>query len=70
MSKDRDWVDELIALGIGALAAYFLIKILSPEKEGRERIVICPYCRQTIKKWAIQCPHCRTRLRGGAPFTR
>jgi hypothetical protein len=27
-----------------------------------ERIEVCPYCGQQIRKWAIRCPYCRSDL--------
>ncbi len=63
MSNDDDWVEGLIALGIGALAVYFLAKIVSSDKEN-SKISVCPYCGSSIKKWAIECPVCRKKLRG------
>lgn len=62
MSDDNDWLDTLIALGIGALAAYFLLKKLSSDGEAQERIEVCPYCGRQIRKWAIKCPYCRSDL--------
>lgn len=68
MSKDREWVDDLISLGIGALAAYFLWKTLSHDKDSPERIEVCSYCGRQIKKWAIKCPYCRLSLPRRAPL--
>ena len=68
MSEDSDWIDDLIALGIGALAAYFLWKILFPDKNVQERIEMCPYCGRQIKKWAIKCPYCRSSLPRRVPI--
>ena len=57
--SDDDWVEDLITLGIGALAAYFLYKAITSDKIER-----CPYCNAQIKKWAVECPKCRRRLPG------
>lgn len=67
MSKEDDWVTKLIKLGIGALAVYFLYKILTSE-ENDEEINRCPYCGAFIKKWAVKCPKCRRTLPGRALF--
>ncbi len=64
MSEDEGgWVNELIKLGVGALAVYFLVKILSNKDENKNSIDICPYCGNPIKKWAVVCPSCRKRIR-------
>jgi len=60
--SDDDWVEDLVALGIGALAAYFLYKAIT--KSGEENVDRCPYCHTQIKKWAVECPKCRRRLPG------
>ena len=61
--SDDDWVEDLIALGIGALAAYFLYRALKGDP-SEEKIERCPYCYTPIKKWAIECPKCRRKLPG------
>jgi len=68
MSEDSDWVDDLITLGIGALAAYFLWKRFSSDGVSQGRIEMCPYCRRQIKKWAIKCPYCRSDLPSRARY--
>jgi len=70
VSKKRHWIDDLIALGIGAAAIYFLAKILSSGQVIKEKISVCPYCGQPIKKWALECPNCRRRLPGRTSFAR
>ena len=59
--KDDNWVDTLIKIGIGALAVYFLAKLLEGGRKDQE-IVVCPNCGTRITKWARQCPNCRTNL--------
>jgi DNA-directed RNA polymerase subunit RPC12/RpoP len=63
MSDDEDWIEDLIALGIGALAAYFLYKVITSNKK-EDKIERCPYCGSEIKKWAIECPRCRRKIPG------
>lgn len=64
MTEDNDsWVEDLIVLGIGALAVFFLAKVLSTNSDHDE-ITNCPFCGAQIKKWAIECPVCRRKLRG------
>jgi len=67
MSKKKDWIEDLIALGIGALAIYFLVKILSPTGQEDRNNIRCPHCGNIIKKWAIECPICRRKIRS-SPF--
>ena len=57
-SKDDDWVDDLLKLGLGILAISFLAKLT----EGGQQITICPYCNGQIKKFARTCPTCRNEL--------
>jgi len=61
--KDEDdWIEDLIVLGIGALAGYFLYKVATTK--NREEIHRCPYCGVEIRKWAVECPNCRRKIRG------
>jgi len=60
-SRRRQWVDDLIVLGVGALAVYFFVKLMSSTDE--EKITRCPHCGSPIKKWAITCSVCRRRIR-------
>ncbi|MHA1973974.1 MAG: hypothetical protein ACTSW1_13330 [Candidatus Hodarchaeales archaeon] len=69
MSENNDdWIEGLIKLGIGALAVYFLVKILSKKDQDSSSIDSCPYCGAPIKKWAVVCPSCRRRIRS-TPIT-
>lgn len=58
--SNDDWIDDLIKLGLGAIALSLLGKLL----EGSQRMGItnCPYCGQEIQKWSRFCPRCRTPL--------
>ena len=58
--KNDDWLDALIALGLGALAIYFVGKLL--EGGRNEPVTTCPRCGASINKWAKQCPRCRMNL--------
>ena len=60
--NDDDWVEDLIALGIGLLAIHFIGKLLEPDKSNRERKTKCPKCGTEIKKWARKCPACRFNI--------
>jgi len=63
MSKKKDdLIDNLIEIGIGALAVYFLVKILSKKDQKGGSISRCPHCGYPIKKWAVVCPSCRKRI--------
>ena len=68
MSKDDDWIENLIKLGIGALAVFFLVKLLTQDQERSGQVSRCPYCGSPIKKWALECPRCRKRLPSRTPF--
>ena len=59
-NKEEDWLEELIKLGLGAIALSLLGKLL----EGGQAPTIssCPYCGQEIRKWSRMCPRCRTLL--------
>jgi len=59
--KDDDWVGDLIKLGIGLLAIYFMSKLLESGKK-QEEVKICPNCGARVKKWARTCPVCRSNL--------
>ena len=59
--NDDDWVEDLIKLGIGLLAIYFIGKLLEPSKSNTEQ-TNCPKCGARIRKWARKCPVCRTKL--------
>jgi len=64
MSEDEgDWIDDLITLGIGALAVYFLVKLVSNKGRDSGTIKLCPHCGYEIRKWAVVCPSCRKRIR-------
>ena len=64
MSEDEDdWIDSLIKLGIGALAVYFLVKLVSNKDQENSAIRWCPHCGAEIRKWAVVCPSCRKRIR-------
>lgn len=57
--RDDKWVDDLLKLGLGALAIYLLGKLA----EGAQpQITRCPYCGWSIGKWARTCPKCRNIL--------
>ncbi|MGI0086811.1 MAG: hypothetical protein ACREBI_02475 [Nitrosotalea sp.] len=58
--KDDDWVDAAIAVGIGALALYFLKKL--SEGAQPETQQTCPYCGTVAGKWARACSNCRNTL--------
>jgi ribosomal protein L40E len=60
--EDDDWVEDLIKLGIGLLAIYFVGKLMEPNKSNNEQETNCPKCGARIKKWAMKCPVCRTKL--------
>jgi len=60
--KDDDWVEKLIKLGIGLLAIYFIGKLIEQTQGNTEQDVNCPKCGARIKKWALKCPVCRTKL--------
>ena len=54
------WIDELIELGIGAAATYYLGLIVDG---GRVPATRCGHCGAEVKKFAVNCPRCRRRLR-------
>lgn len=56
--KDDDWIENLLKLGLGVLALSFLAKLAEKPSEIKQ----CPFCRQSIGKWAITCPNCRNNL--------
>ena len=60
--KNDDWINGLITLGIGALAVYFVVKLVTNKDEENSTIKWCPHCRAEIKKWAVVCPSCRKTL--------
>ena len=60
--KKSDWVEDLIALGIGLLAIYFIGKLIAPKNPNPQQETNCPKCGAIIKKWARKCPVCRTNL--------
>ena len=62
MSEDEDWIDNLIKLGIGALAVYFIVKLVSNREQETSAIKRCPHCGAEIRKWAVVCPSCRKSL--------
>lgn len=57
--KEDEWVDGLIALGIGVLAAYFLKKL---SEGGVAKTKKCDFCGYETEKWARMCPMCRNTL--------
>jgi len=59
----EDWIEALIALGIGALAIHFLSKLFEQaSKPPREAYYICPNCGASTRKWSRMCPTCRIVL--------
>ncbi len=62
VSSDKEWVNDIISVGIGASASYFLWKRLASNGEDKERIKVCPHCGREIRKWAVRCPYCRLDL--------
>ena len=60
--KEDDWLEDLIKLGIGLLAIYYISKLLEPKKGNAEQETNCPKCGAPIRKWATNCPVCRTKL--------
>jgi len=59
-SKDDDWIDALLKLGLGAIALSILGKLIQGGQP--QEITACPYCGQQIQKWARFCPRCRASL--------
>lgn len=57
-SSNDDWLEDLIKLGLGAIA----LSLLSRALQGNQvpEISNCPYCGQEIHKWSRSCPRCRT----------
>lgn len=54
-----DWIGALIALGIGAIAIYFLSKLLDQSaKAVQQDYYSCPQCGSAIKKWSRACSNC------------
>ena len=57
-SREDDWIEDLLKLGLGVLAISFLAKLA----EGTQQVTICPYCNSKIGKFARTCPTCRNTL--------
>ena len=59
MYETLDWIDNLIDKGFGAIAIHYLTKL------NKQRIteLVCPSCGYKLKKFGINCPKCRTKLR-------
>ncbi len=55
--KEDDWIEGLMALGIGVLAVYFLKKLT--EGGTVETTKTCNFCGHSTEKWARMCPMCR-----------
>ena len=61
-SKDDNWIDALIALGVGALAIYLLSRFLNKPATIQDEETTCPYCGASMKKWSRACPQCHKVL--------
>lgn len=57
-NNNDEWLEGLLALGIGALAIAFLAKLA----QGPQDVRTCPYCGTQIHKWSRLCPNCRNNL--------
>ena len=57
---NEPWIEELLDLGIGALAIHTLHKLKSPHRF--EGVLTCPLCGWKPKKYAARCSHCRIPL--------
>lgn len=55
--KNDEWVDALLALGVGFLAVHFLSKLA--KGSSVETAKTCMFCGNTTTKWARMCPRCR-----------
>jgi len=58
LKKTEPWIDELMELGVGALA----IKTLYRMRRQGDFKLVCSRCGYEPKKWAATCPHCRVPL--------
>ena len=58
MRSTEPWIEDLLDLGVGALA----IKTLYRMRRGDDYTMVCPRCGNTPRKWAVTCPSCRVPL--------
>jgi len=56
-SNNDDWIEDLIALGIGFLAVRFLNRLT--QGINMQTTKTCQYCGYTTTKWARMCSNCR-----------
>ena len=60
------FVNTILEFLIVALALFFVIKGINKSKKEEEAPLPntkdCPYCRETILKEAVRCPHCTSAL--------